>query len=35
LPALVADLRAAGLSDGDVERVTHRNWLRVLDATWG
>jgi membrane dipeptidase len=35
LPGLVDDLRAAGLSAGDVELVTHRNWLRVLDATWG
>jgi membrane dipeptidase len=34
LPRLVDDLRAAGLSEEDVEKVTHGNWLRVLEATW-
>ena len=33
LPKLVEALRAR--FDGDaVEKITHRNWLRVLDATW-
>jgi membrane dipeptidase len=33
LPKLVDALRAR--FDGDaVEKITHRNWLRVLDATW-
>jgi SAM-dependent methyltransferase len=34
LPQLVAALRER-YSDEDVDRITHGNWLRVLDATWG
>lgn len=34
LPQLVDELRAAGLDDDAVAKVTHRNWLRVLDQTW-
>jgi membrane dipeptidase len=34
LPALVAELRSAGYDDDSVDRITYRNWLRVLDATW-
>jgi membrane dipeptidase len=34
LPLLVAALRAAGHDDDAVAKITHRNWLRVLDATW-
>jgi membrane dipeptidase len=34
LPRLVEELRAAGLDDDAVAKVTHRNWLRVLDQTW-
>jgi membrane dipeptidase len=33
-PLLVAALRDAGYDEGAVEKITHRNWLRVLDATW-
>src|SRR6185312_11867769 len=33
LPRLVAALRAR-YDDESVEKITHRNWLRVLDATW-
>jgi membrane dipeptidase len=34
LPQLVDALRAAGYDDAAIEKVTHANWLRVLDATW-
>jgi len=33
-PKLVDALRAAGYDDDAVEKVTHRNWLRVLGETW-
>jgi membrane dipeptidase len=33
-PKLVDALREAGYDDESVEKVTHGNWLRVLDATW-
>jgi membrane dipeptidase len=33
-PKLVGALREAGYDDDAVEKVTHGNWLRVLDATW-
>ena len=34
LPKLVDALRDAGYDDDAVAKITHRNWLRVLDATW-
>jgi len=34
LPMLVDELRAAGYDEADVAKITHENWLRVLDATW-
>ena len=34
LPALVEALVAAGHDDASVAKITHENWLRVLDATW-
>jgi len=34
LPKLVAALRESGHDDEAVDKITHRNWLRVLDATW-
>jgi membrane dipeptidase len=34
LPRLVAALRAGAYDDEAVEKITHRNWLRVLDETW-
>jgi membrane dipeptidase len=34
LPKLVAALRARGYGQADVEKITHRNWLRVLERTW-
>lgn len=34
LPKLVAALADRGYSDGDLDRLTHRNWLRVLEASW-
>jgi membrane dipeptidase len=34
LPRLVDALRAGGLDDEAVAKVTHRNWLRVLRDTW-
>ena len=33
-PKLVDALRSAGYDDDAVEKVTHRNWLRVLGETW-
>jgi membrane dipeptidase len=33
-PKLVAALRDAGFGEDDLEKITHGNWLRVLDATW-
>ena len=33
-PLLVDALRDRGYDDGALDRITHRNWLRVLDATW-
>jgi SAM-dependent methyltransferase len=34
LPRLVAALRSGGYDDEAIEKITHRNWLRVLAATW-
>ena len=34
LPMLVDELRAAGYDEAEVAKITHGNWLRVLDATW-
>jgi membrane dipeptidase len=34
LPKLVDALRAAGYDDEAVQKLTHANWVRVLDATW-
>jgi membrane dipeptidase len=34
LPKLVDALRAAGYDEEAVAKITHGNWLRVLDATW-
>ncbi len=34
LPKLVDALRDAGYRDGTLDKLTHANWLRVLDATW-
>jgi membrane dipeptidase len=34
LPVLVDALRTAGYVEEDVAKITHGNWLRVLDATW-
>jgi membrane dipeptidase len=34
LPRLVDALRADGFDDVAVAKITHENWLRVLDATW-
>jgi membrane dipeptidase len=33
-PKLVDALRGAGYDEDAVEKVTHRNWLRVLRETW-
>jgi len=33
-PRLVDALREGGYDDDAVEKITHGNWLRVLDATW-
>jgi membrane dipeptidase len=34
LPIVLAALRNAGYSEGDVRKIAHENWLRVLEATW-
>jgi len=34
LPRLVEALAAAGFDDDARAKITHGNWLRVLDATW-
>ena len=34
LPKLAAALGEAGFDDDAVAKITHGNWLRVLDATW-
>jgi membrane dipeptidase len=34
LPKLVGALRDAGYDDDAVAKITHGNWLRVLDTTW-
>jgi SAM-dependent methyltransferase len=34
LPKLVEALGAAGFDDEAVAKITHRNWLRVLEKTW-
>jgi membrane dipeptidase len=34
LPGLVDALHADGFDDAAVAKITHENWLRVLDATW-
>lgn len=33
-PKLVAALRGVGFDDEAIAKVTHRNWLRLLDETW-
>ncbi len=34
-PRLLAALKNAGFSDKALEKISYRNWLRVLEATWG
>jgi membrane dipeptidase len=34
LPKLVGALRAAGFDDEALAKITHENWLRVLEQTW-
>jgi membrane dipeptidase len=34
LPKLVAALRDRGYGEADVAKITHGNWLRVLERTW-
>jgi membrane dipeptidase len=35
LPRLVSALEDGGFDERAVAKITHENWLRVLDATWG
>lgn len=35
LPLLVQAIRDGGYSADDLARITHANWLRVLETTWG
>ncbi len=34
LPNLIAALRQAGYNDGDLAKLTHGNWLRILRSAW-
>jgi membrane dipeptidase len=34
LPRLADELGQAGYDDDAIAKITHRNWLRVFDATW-
>jgi membrane dipeptidase len=34
LPRLVDALRDLGVKGKDLRKVAHRNWIRVLKATW-
>jgi SAM-dependent methyltransferase len=34
LPKLVAALRERGYGEADLDKITHANWLRVLERTW-
>lgn len=35
LPALQSAMQVHGYSAGLIEKISHGNWLRVLEATWG
>lgn len=35
LPALIDALRAHGYDEALLAKLAHRNWLAVLEATWG
>ena len=34
LPKLVQAMEAHGYDPALIDRITHQNWLRLLDATW-
>ena len=34
LPLLLDALRAAGFGAGELDKITHGNWLRILEETW-
>jgi membrane dipeptidase len=34
LPRLVEALRSHGFGESDLQKITHENWLRVLEETW-
>jgi membrane dipeptidase len=34
LPRLIEALRAHGFEESDLRKVTHENWLRLLERTW-
>jgi membrane dipeptidase len=34
LPTLISSLKDAGLGHDDLMKLTHKNWVRVLAATW-
>ncbi len=35
LPALLGELRRHGYDDALLLKLAHRNWLSILEATWG
>jgi membrane dipeptidase len=34
MPRLVSDLKTRGYNDEEVDKLTHRNWLRIIGDTW-
>lgn len=34
MPKLVSALSSAGFTHDDLMKITHKNWLRILNATW-
>jgi membrane dipeptidase len=34
LPTLVEAMRMHGFEESDLRKVTHENWLRLLERTW-
>ena len=35
LPVLIGAMREMGLGEALIEKIAHRNWLRLLERTWG
>ena len=35
LPKLIEELKRFGYKNEDIEKIAYKNWLRVLQQTWG